>query len=144
VSIQIFDKQNALEIDHGAVKNLVQSTLHYLQEPFFELSIQFVDVPKICALHKKYFNDPNPTDCISFPMDPKGAPQRVLGEVFVCTQVAIDQSKEQKTSPLFEISLYVIHGLLHLIGFHDHTEKMKEKQDECVDRAKSLNLLLSN
>ena len=102
-----------------------------------EVSIYFVTTPEICRLHNEFFGDPSPTDCISFPFDQeKEGGYFLLGEVFVCPQAAIDfvmtQGEELNEDCYRETSLYVVHGLLHLLGFDDirGEDKMKMQQEE--------------
>ncbi|MCI0381967.1 MAG: rRNA maturation RNase YbeY [Chlamydiae bacterium] len=88
------------------------------------VNIYFVTEKKIKTLHKKYFNDPSATDCISFPMDyPKGD---CLGEVFVCPTIAKKYVEKKKGNLEREIVLYTVHGLLHLIGFDDKTVETRK------------------
>jgi probable rRNA maturation factor len=85
-----------------------------------EVSFQFVGEKKISQLHDEFFNDPTITDCITFPVDLKEAiPPRVLGEVFVCPKVALDYAKRHGVDPYRETILYIVHGLLHLLGYDD-------------------------
>lgn len=110
------------------MKRLVTSFLHWKQISSDEVSIHFVDKDEISRLHGDFFNDPSPTDCISFPID---APDEnkgeytVLGEIFVCPQVGIEYAIKNNQDPYVEVSLYVIHGLLHLLGFDDQSEEEK-------------------
>jgi probable rRNA maturation factor len=85
------------------------------------VAIHFVSKKKICELHEMFFDDKTPTDCISIPIDDpeEDAPHSHLGEVFVCPKVAIEYGGD----PIQETMLYVIHGLLHLLGFDDITPK---------------------
>lgn len=141
--VHIFNNQDSLEIDQAQVETLVAQTLSFLEESYEELSIHFVDIDEITSLHEKYFDDPTPTDCITFPLDDADLEHRVLGDVFVCPEVGIEQAKEENTDPYFEVSLYIMHGILHLIGYKDHTPEMESKQNELVDNAKKNSLLLS-
>lgn len=98
-----------------------------------EISIHFVSKKEICDLHGQYFNDPSPTDCISFPLDEEEDEDngyRILGDVFVCPEVAIEYAATHQTDPYEETSLYVVHGLLHLLGYDDI-----EDDDEAEMRA---------
>ena len=75
-------------------------------------------------LHARFFGDPSLTDCISFPMDSEAQEgYRILGEVFVCPQVARRYAESHKGDPYWETTLYVVHGLLHLMGYDDISEK---------------------
>jgi len=94
-----------------------------------EVVLHFVSQKRICSLHEIYFNDPSPTDCISFPIDPLDDPSShsVLGEVFVCPEVAIAYAKAHKKKAEEEVVRYVVHGLLHLIGYEDTTPEKRRK-----------------
>lgn len=66
-----------------------------------------------------FFQDPTPTDCITFPFD-----QKFLGEIFVCPKVAKEYDPKK---PHLETTLYIIHGILHLLGFNDIEKKERAK-----------------
>ena len=100
-----------------------------------EVIVHFVDKKAIKKLHKQFFNDPSETDCITLPIDKPTDKQtiyHILGETFICTDVAYQNAKIYKTSVVYEITLYVIHTILHLIGYDDIKEKdvkvMREKE----------------
>lgn len=72
-------------------------------------------------LQLRYKGTDSPTDVLAFPMD--GA---ILGDVVVCVDVAEEQGKEYGTGFIAEISILVLHGILHLLGYEDSTKKGKE------------------
>lgn len=101
------------------------------------LIVQFVGKRRIQALHEQFFGDPTPTDCISFPLthpatqDPAhtnlgSAPPSILGEVFVCPEVAAEYAHAHAVTVRSELLRYLVHGFLHLIGFDD-TEPAKKR-----------------
>jgi probable rRNA maturation factor len=101
--------------------------------------VHFVTAKKICYLHDLFFKDPTLTDCISVPLDPMGKRSggyHLLGEIFVCPKAALLYAKEHVIDPQEETLRYVIHGLLHLIGYDDIKLKdrrvMKKKEEECL------------
>lgn len=123
--INVFDQQIDLHISSRQVKRLVKEVLSCEKTKCDEVSIYFVDTETICDLHQRFFDDPSPTDCISFPLDDlrEHSDYQVLGEVFVCTATAIEYANKHKGSPGIETALYIVHGLLHLIGYRDIEEK---------------------
>lgn len=131
MKISISNTQKDLPIDKQSVKEVVVSVLEHLSAKTDEVSLYFVSKKKICALHEDFFQDPTPTDCISFPLD-----ESHLGEVFVCPAVAQEYAKAHAIDPYQETTLYVIHGLLHLLGFDDLEEKvrrtMRKKEKSCM------------
>lgn len=90
-----------------------------------ELSIAFVDKEEITRLNEKFLGHKGPTDVLSFPIDTNGG--RLGGEVVVCPPVAVEFAAESKTDVEGEIMLYVVHGLLHLLGYTDSNGKSAKK-----------------
>ncbi|MFW5845508.1 MAG: rRNA maturation RNase YbeY [Planctomycetota bacterium] len=85
------------------------------------LGIHWVDDAESAHLHATHFDDPTTTDVMSFPdgsRDP--ATGRVLlGELAVCLDVARRESTRRHVPEQDELLLYVLHGLLHLLGHDD-------------------------
>ena len=113
-----------------------------------EIILHFVTEPKICLLHKDYFNDPSSTDCITFPIDApedKKNMHHVLGEVFICPKTALAYSKRLGIDPYEELYRYVVHCILHLIGYDDiqpaDRAKMKRKERACLKELKEAGLV---
>lgn len=93
-----------------------------------EVSITFVDNDEIAALNEEYRGKQGPTDVLSFECDmdesdgefPEGEVFE-LGDVIIATDVAEAQAPGFGTTFEQEISLLLVHGLLHLCGY-DHIE----------------------
>ena len=81
-----------------------------------ELSVVFMEESSHCDLHGKFLQDFRPTDVITFPPDPE---EDLAGEICVSVDQAINESKNHGLSFEKELSLYLIHGWLHLVGFND-------------------------
>lgn len=146
MDVHIYDQQSDLTISKPQVERLVKEFLKHEGVECDEVSIQFVDTAIICDLHDRFFNDPTTTDCISFPIDQDDdSGYRVLGEVFVCPKTAIDYAENHQSSPYHEVSLYVIHGLLHLVGYDDIGEsepEMRKAEDRHIKNLTEKSLLL--
>lgn len=113
--VNIYNRQANLPIKISSVRKLVLFFLQKKKVACQELSIYFIGKKKITKLHADHFQDPTPTDCITFPLD-----QDFLGEIFVCPQAALDYNPKH---PHEETTLYIIHGLLHLLGYDDIDRK---------------------
>jgi len=128
VLVDINNAQKDLKISKKGVRSLVDAVLRHLGSLHTEVSIYFVTERKICALHDQFFQDPSPTDCISFPLD-----EEHLGEVFVCPKAALEFDP---VDPYSELALYIIHGLLHCLGYDDLEPKakraMRKKEKSCM------------
>lgn len=126
MKINVYNKQKKLKISLSDVKKLVEAVIKNEKKTYDEVSIYLVSTKEISKLHEDYFDDPSTTDCISFPMDDDfDFGYRILGEVFVCPETAINYTNQKGGDPYEETSLYIIHGLLHLFGYDDLEPKKK-------------------
>ncbi len=66
----------------------------------------------------------------------KGGVEPLAGEIIISTTTAVRQAKEFATTTFQEIVLYMIHGILHLLGYDDH-----RPQDRLAMRRKEAELL---
>lgn len=123
MNIIIYNKQKKLVLSSSFIEKIVLSTLEDFSTPCSEVVIHLVGKKKISSLHQTYFQDPTPTDCISFPIEDS----HCLGEIFVCPEVAIAYAKKHQKDPMHETALYIVHGLLHLLGYDDHTPSQIQK-----------------
>lgn len=84
--------------------------------PSGELSIAFIPKEEIARIHNQFMQDPTVTDVITFPGDPDDG---IAGEICICPEVALDYSQTHESNFSEELSLYIVHGYLHLCGFDD-------------------------
>jgi probable rRNA maturation factor len=86
------------------------------------LSLAFVDDATIHRINKQFLEHDEPTDVITFPLSQPNA--KVLeGELVIGAEVARRVAAERGHDEQVELALYVIHGVLHLCGYDDKTEK---------------------
>lgn len=146
--VHVFNEQHALKFSVARVKKVVQQVIQEEGQTCHEVSLYFVETPAICELHETYFNDPSPTDCVSFPMDEidDALDYRILGDVFVCPATALEYSQLHQTDPYEETTLYIVHGLLHLMGYRDIEEKdiqlIRQAEKRHMKKLKELDLYL--
>lgn len=146
--IHFYNSQSSLKISVRQAKKVTKAVIEQEGQSCDEVSIYFVDVPMICHLHEQFFQDPSPTDCLSLPMDDEEEHlHRILGEVFVCPEVALDYATQHQLDPYQETTLYLVHGLLHLMGYDDLTEKERRKMRQAEKRhleyLQQMNLMLA-
>lgn len=136
MKILIRNAQPFLPLTLSSIEQVASAVLAQEGVTTDELSLHFVTTEEISALHATFFNDPTPTDTISFPLDPPGAPgYHVLGEVFVCPETARSYLQKEDPQACYEETLlYLIHGLLHLIGYDDQSEEERIKMRLAEER----------
>src|SRR3954467_8105529 len=136
--ITIINRQRAVRVDLASLRKFARRALIEclklqrrnlgLLADLPEVSVVLVSDKRIAEIHRRFMNDPAPTDVITFDH----------GEILISTQTAKRQARQFGTSLARELRLYLVHGLLHLSGFDDKTRKgaaeMKRVQEKLVDR----------
>jgi len=90
---------------------------------------------KMAALHRQFMNVRGTTDVLTFDLTDPGAP--LEGEVYICLDQARRQAKEYRVPLYEEVARLAAHGVLHLAGYDDHSEKgraMMRKQEDAALR----------
>jgi len=127
-------------IDEKSVVALCNFILKRLRLGMCTLSVSLVGDKEMRKLNKKYFMKDTPTDVISFPMEENIRNGILLGDVVVCVPQAQRAAKENNQTVSEELSLYLIHGILHLIGERDKTPaeagRIAEKQKSLLEAAR--------
>ncbi|MBN1353061.1 MAG: rRNA maturation RNase YbeY [Candidatus Omnitrophica bacterium] len=93
------------------------------------IDITFVQDDRIKELNAGYMGRKWPTDVLSFLLERKkrGNEKRIIGDIYISSEMAYLNAKRFNTGFRDEIVLYVIHGVLHVLGFGDKTAKEKKK-----------------
>jgi len=95
----------------------------------------------IQALNSRYLGKNIPTDVIAFGLGSKKG--RIMGDIAVSVDTALRNAKLYHTSLLYEIQLYIIHGILHLLGYDDKTARqkalMRKKEEELIKKLTEVN-----
>src|SRR5262245_37838870 len=118
--ISIASPQEFVPLDRGLLREIARTVLAGENVADYEISLAFVDNPTIHRLNKQFLNHDGPTDVLSFPLSDPSA-KKLAGELVVGVEVARAQAQERGLDVEDELSLYVIHGLLHLCGYDDKT-----------------------
>jgi len=134
MSIEV-NNESGVDLDLDWVGDLIEFALGRLRvSPEADVAVIFVDEVAMEQLHLQWMMEPGPTDVLSFPMDElrparpgEPAVTGILGDIVVCPTVAEKQATEAGHSPVEEMKLLTVHGLLHLLGF-DHAEPDEEKE----------------
>jgi len=144
------EKKFQSHIDEEWARNRAQEVLKAENiTPPYEMSLVFTDSETVQRLNRDYRDVDEPTDVLAFYMLPQhGAdadfvspPDDIthLGEVIISYPKAEEQAKEQGHSTEQELTLLIIHGILHLLGYdHEKPEeeaKMKAREKELLERA---------
>jgi probable rRNA maturation factor len=140
-TLEINNQYSDLIDPEAAVRRLFDIILQSGKFPISpgELSVVLVDDATIARVHADFMDDPTPTDVITFPAD---AEMDSAGEIIVSADHARLRSEELGVAFSDELSLYLIHGWLHLAGYDD--VKPEDRQKMRVAEKEALALLPSS
>ncbi|MGD2278708.1 MAG: rRNA maturation RNase YbeY [Candidatus Omnitrophota bacterium] len=143
IKINCENRNKKRRIDLGKIEKIARKTLRLLKKTNAEINIVFFSNQKIRAINRLFLGKDESTDVIAFPSDEKIGPDRAfLGDIAVSSDKAFRNAAEYGTAFTEEAALYVIHGILHLTGYDDRTEKdgeiMRRKEDELSQKTKAL------
>ncbi len=138
LNINISNLQEKLPIPEMRIKKLIHKILkgeNFKKKGY--INICFTDNSLIKELNARFLKTPKATDVLAFNLSNKAAPA-ILADIAISTDIAINNARYFKTSPESELMLYVAHGVLHILGFNDHTKTqiqlMRKKERKYVDR----------
>lgn len=148
LTLTLENRQSDLPISEESVRRLASLFFEKERERVDELSVSFVSLEESAHLHALYFDDPTPTDCMTFPIDAVDSGEyRLLGEVVICPKVAQQHVEEEGGDLYEEVSLYLVHGLLHLLGHEDREEagrqRMREAEADHLEHLRKKKALLT-
>ena len=111
-----------------------------LLTPPGELSLVFLTDAALASLHADFLSDPTPTDVITFEGNPALG---TAGEICVSVDAALRHVSPlvPRRSPLAfstELTLYLVHGWLHLAGYDDLVPAKKRAMRRAEARALKL------
>jgi len=120
-----------------------------------EITINLIDDDEMIELHTHYCDDDSTTDILTFDLDEseggvddsvccdewsglalrgnRGRRLVVHADIALCVDQAMRQVEERGHGVIDELTLYSIHGLLHLLGHDDHGEEDYRMMHELED-----------
>ena len=118
-SLELLNRQRKKRIDTRFFRAFAELAMAKVVERFGpgslpeEIIAVLVSDVLISRIHRDFMAVDGPTDVITFRH----------GEIFISVDTAQRQSEKFSTDLFRELSLYFVHGLLHLTGLNDLTEE---------------------
>jgi probable rRNA maturation factor len=152
VKITLTNLQNKVPLHTGKIKKLIIKVLKTEGvKASGWINICFVDNSQIKKFNARFLKINGPTDVLAFNLSHglenhglatcsqshKKEKNVILADIIISAQEALKQAPNFKTTLDDELSLYVVHGLLHILGFNDHTPRqiklMRKKESQYVN-----------
>jgi probable rRNA maturation factor len=132
--LTLAQSQRAPRVDLRLLRRVTRALLGRLQIASHDLAISLVSAEEIARLNGTFLNHPGPTDVIAFDYTPRKLPKTrrgrshapapvegpLHGDIFICPEQAEAQARQFRVTWQAEIARYVVHGVLHLMGYDDH------------------------
>ncbi len=104
-----------------AKEHKIAGDLHYI----------FCDDEQLLSINQKFLQHDTYTDIITFPTSTQ--PDIISGEIYVSITRVNENAKLHNVSFHDELSRVAVHGVLHLLGYEDHSldekKEMRSKED---------------
>jgi rRNA maturation RNase YbeY len=129
VQITVSNRQKKLRVSAALVKKIITSVREgeRRRKSPSQVSVSFVTDSEISRLNLRFHHTPGPTDVLAFDLGR-------CADIVVSADTAARNARLFKTTARSEIRLYVIHGMLHLLGYDDSTAArewlMRRKENE--------------
>ena len=114
-----------ITFDQARLERSARAILADVGEASAELSILFVGDQRMRALNRRYRGKDRTTDVLAFAMrEAPHASAGLLGDVVIAVPTAVRQAKQGQRSLDEELTVLLVHGILHLCGYdHERSEE---------------------
>ncbi len=151
--LSLRNRQRACRVDQRLLRQIVHAMLRETWPAgAFDLGIYLVAGPEMTHLNETFLHHQGSTDVITFDYTDRvgqasrlfrpvsaGRDTRALplhGELFLCLDEALLQARRFHTTWQTELVRYLVHGILHLLGYDDQEDRarrrMKKEEDALV------------
>jgi probable rRNA maturation factor len=138
VAVRIARQSICDEINTSQLGRLARYVCKRFNVARASVQISLVDDPAIKMLHKRFFKTAKTTDVISFDLTDADADINIF-DIIINTDQARRQAAKRGHSVAAETALYLVHGLLHQLGFDDLSDskaaKMHHQEDAILQEA---------
>jgi probable rRNA maturation factor len=115
--LSLANNQLAHAVDEERLLSAARRVLEDSSYASATISVAVVDDGTIHALNREFLAHDYPTDVLSFTLDDSAG--HLDGEIVLSADTAATAANEYGTTATVEQLLYVIHGMLHLVGYDD-------------------------
>ncbi len=119
-------------VDSTRLTRLAENVLEAERATWAEIGIVLTRHDRLRTLNRDFLNHDFNTDVLSFMVEESDA--GIEGEVYVDLETAVERHDEFGSTIEEEIERYVVHGLLHLVGYTDDTPEKKKEMNELESR----------
>ena len=131
--IAFYQKPDWADFSVEALNTWLQEVAQVYGKSIGTLSYTFLSDEEIQRMNLDYLQHDYPTDIISFDYSEGDV---LSGEIFIGSDVVRENGHHYKVDEREEMCRVMVHGLLHLAGFKDHSteekKQMRSNEDKCL------------
>jgi probable rRNA maturation factor len=146
--LEISNRQTHVRIGAAYIRKVARAVLDAEQVASARISVALADNATVRRVNREYLAHDYDTDVLSFlfesasdptgpaehrspgPARPRGLGRRIEGEVLASAEMAAKLAQRFGWSPRDELTLYLVHGLLHLCGYDDQSARERRTMRE--------------
>jgi rRNA maturation RNase YbeY len=125
-------------LDTSSLSGVIESVCALEGHAILLLNVVLTDHTAVRELNVSYLSHDFDTDVLAFPLGDAGTSE-IDGEIYVDLDTARERCAEFGATFEDEVTRYVIHGLLHLMGYTDKTATgarlMREKEERYLQES---------
>ena len=133
--VRISSSQSDLRVPRKKLAELVAFVARQEGAAIAEVDIAVVGGEEMASLNRRYLHRSEATDVLSFDLS-DATEKGLCAQLVVCAEAAVKHARAQGLRPQWELIRYVVHGLLHLMGYDDETApasaRMHAREDEIL------------
>lgn len=130
--IRISAETKPFPIQPARIRALIRNVLSQFEAAAC-VDVAVVDDAAISQMHGQYLVRPKTTDVISFDLSDDRSGRRCF-QIIVNAQQAARQAVLRGHAPQEELALYIVHGLLHHLGYDDADARQARRMHRMEDR----------
>ncbi|HMR82360.1 MAG TPA: rRNA maturation RNase YbeY [Niabella sp.] len=121
-----------------AIKRFISSRLLEHKRTGCEINYVFCSDEDLLAINRQHLDHDYYTDIITFDLSETSESKHLISDIYISTDRVKENAALTGTTFSSELLRVMFHGILHLIGYKDKTDKeqkrMREVEDEWLQR----------
>ncbi len=132
MKIQIKNKQTKVKVEKRRIRKTVSTLFEILCCQDKEISVFFTDDDHIKKLNNDYLGRNKSTNVLSFSLQEGeygGVNPHIMGDIVISVDTAKKDASKGHLTFEQEIDFLLIHGMLHLLGYHHENTSRKQANE---------------
>ncbi len=134
--VRISSEQTAMPVPRKRITEVAAFVAAAEKQRLCELDVAVLDAAEMARLNRQHLDHGGATDVISFDLT-SPTDDGLCAQVIVCADVAVREARRRGLGRRRELLLYVVHGLLHVMGYDDlspdEASRMHAREEELID-----------